>query len=438
MIKHLKKIENLVVLLVVVSAIAILAFNTILREFTIHPGDQWHTMTSDDRSEGGNSAAADRSTHTEFSYTYKIKDGKTNAFAALMIRPAQEERVLDWNWMESISITAYIEGQESGNYRFQLRNRDEKFYVPDDSVSLRYNEVGLKLTNKPTTQTISRDKFIVAGWWVERYSVPLEYSTPSFDNIGWVELITGNVPNRGDCQVVIDEIKISGHWIPTSLFYRGILGMWLGFGSLVALSQIIGLRKRLMQSESMELRLQRQKAELAELATLDPLTQLFNRRGMRPHATLAMRELRQTGKSFSLIMFDIDNFKKLNDQNGHSYGDEILQHVALVVSESLTENDPAARWGGEEFVVICNDSNLDRATRLAENIRQRVESDIQITCSFGVCEVGAESEFSEALDLVDECLYRAKQDGKNCVKTATCVGPTNSQPAALIQDSGNF
>jgi diguanylate cyclase (GGDEF)-like protein len=151
-----------------------------------------------------------------------------------------------------------------------------------------------------------------------------------------------------------------------------------------------------------------------------------------------MRELRQTGKSFSLIMFDIDNFKKLNDQNGHSYGDEILQHVALVVSESLTENDSAARWGGEEFVVICNDSNLDRATRLAENIRQRVESDIQITCSFGVCEVGAESEFSEALDLVDECLYRAKQDGKNCVKTATCVGPTNNQPAALIQDSGNF
>lgn len=438
MFKKLTKIENLVIALVVISAVATAVYQSNPRDYTIRPNADWKTITVDDQTNGGNSSAIDESTDSEFAYRYHIRNGAANAFAILMLRPTEEDTLFDWRWMESISITAYIEGKESDNYRLILRNREEKSFMAGDSLSQKFNLACLKLTNRPTTQTITSDKFYVPSWWTELMSIPPEDSTPRFDSIEWIEFNTASVAEQGECRVVIEEIKISGRWISASLFYKSMFGMWLCFGSLVACSQIVGLRKKLAESETMELSLQRQTAKLARIATLDPLTQLFNRRGMRPHATLAMRELRKTGKSFGLIMFDIDNFKNLNDQNGHSYGDKVLRHVALVVAESLKEDEPASRWGGEEFVIICRDGNLQRATALAERIRQRIENDIQITCSFGVCEVGPGSEFSEALDLVDECLYQAKQDGKNCVKTATCVGPNNHKTPVFINAAANI
>ena len=437
MLKTLVKIENLIVALVAISAIAIAVYQMNPREYSIRPSGTWKTSAVNDQINGGNSSAADESTGSEFAFRHTVRAGIANPFAILVLRPNEADTLFDWGWMETISITAYIEGRESDNYRLLLRNRENEFFVAEDDLSQRYNQASLKLTNRRTTQTISRNAFYVPGWWIERMSIPPENSSPRFNGVEWIELYTASVAEQSEGRVVIEEIKISGKWISASLFYKSMFGMWLCFGNLVACSQIAGLRKRLMQSKTIELSLQRKTAELAHIATLDPLTQLFNRRGMRPHATLAMRELRQTGKSFSLIMLDIDNFKSLNDQNGHSYGDKVLKHVALVVSESLTEDSHAARWGGEEFVIICRDNNLKSATDLAEHIRQRIEHDIQITCSFGVCEVGPESEFSEALDLVDECLYQAKQDGKNCVKTATCIGPSSSTPA-LIEDNANF
>ena len=417
MFKHLKKIENLIVLLVAVSAIAIFFYKFVPREFTIRPGSDWKTSTADDRYEGGNSLATDLSSDVNFSYSYDIRPGRTNPFTALLIEPTQEQQ-FDLSWMECVSITAHMVGEGSGHYRFQVRNRDEKFIVPGDNVSPRYNEVCLKLTNQPTTQTIYLDKFHVPTWWIERMAVPMEDSTPRFDNVQGIELNTSKLTNEGECQMIVSEIKFSGRWISASLFYKSMLAIWLGFGSLVALSQIIGLRRSLMQSKSIELSLQRQASELTQLATHDPLTQLYNRLGMRTHVTAAMKDLRQTENAFSLIMFDIDNFKTLNDQHGHSYGDNVLQQVALVVKESLTENTPLSRWGGEEFLTICKGCKLDRASALAQRLRKKIEEEAKVTCSFGVCEVRPEFEFSEALELVDDCLYQAKNAGRNCVKVA--------------------
>lgn len=426
MIKKLLKIENLIILLVAVSAIAIAVYQWIPREYSIRPGDSWKTLAVADKYECGNSNAIDESNDSEFAYRYNIHEGNKNPFALLFFHPAEGDKLFDWRWMETISITAYIEGKERENYRLHLRNREEELFSPDENISRKYNQASLQLTNRPTTQTVSLDQFSVPGWWLEQVKMTPENVTPCFDNIEWVEFNTANVPTLGKCRVVIQEIKISGKWISGSLFYKSMLGLWLGFGSLVALSQIVLLRKELTKSASIELSLQRQKAELAEIAILDPLTQLFNRRGLRSHSTSAMKELRKTGKTFSLIMFDIDDFKSINDENGHSYGDQILQRVAVIVSETVTSNDPAARWGGEEFLMVCKDSELQRACTLAEEIREKIEREVEITCSFGVCEVGPDLEFGEALDLADECLYLAKRSGKNCIKTPSSVSQTQT------------
>ena len=432
MFRHLKKIENLIVMLVVISAIAVVMYQTTPREYTIRPSAGWKTFTTNDQKEGGSSTAIDESTDSEFAYRYEIRQGSVNPYASLIITPTLDDQLLDLRWMETVSITAHIEGSESEKFRLQVRNRDKEFFSPDDSITRRFNEVVFSLTDYPTTKTISLDKFCVPSWWLERMSVPLEKSMPTFDNVESIQLVTGSLTVEGECRVIIDEIKFSGQGISSKVFYRSMFGIWLCFGSLVAWGQIIGLQKRLTKSQKMELNLQRQAAELTQMATLDPLTQLFNRRGLRSHSKLAMRDLRKAGKAFCLIMFDIDNFKSLNDQNGHSYGDTVLKQVALVVSEVLSANDPVARWGGEEFLVICRNSKLNRASCLAEQIRRRIEREVRITCRFGVCEVDPESEFGDALELVDDCLFQAKRSGKNCIKV---VATSFAQAAGPIEDA---
>lgn len=435
MFKTIQKIENLMFILVAISAIAVLAYRMTPREYTIRPDAGWTTFTTNDQQLGGQSVAVDESTKTEFSFRYDIRAGKVNPYASLVVLPEKEHQRFDFQWMESVSITARLVGKESEHFRLQVRNCDKEFFSPENNTSRRFNEVAFKLTNSPATKTISLDNFYVPGWWIEKMSVPLEKSLPMFDNVQSIQLVTGHLAEEGECRVIIDEIKFSGQWVSSHVFYRSMFGVWLCFGVFVALSQIVGLRKKLTRSETVELNLQRQTAELAQMATLDPLTQLFNRLGLRSHITLALRDLRQAGKAFCVIMFDIDNFKMLNDQNGHSHGDKVLQHVALIVTEVLTANDPVARWGGEEFLVVCRNSKVDRAINLAEQIRRRIEREAKITCSFGVCEVSGEAEFSDALDLVDQCLYLAKHSGKNCVKTTSTVSPLAAPVEEAITDS---
>ena len=413
-----KKLENLIVLLVAISVVAIVMYKFVPRQLTIRPDSGWSTRAADDRVEAGNSISLDLTDNSQFAFSYNIREGKTNPFAALLMLPPQDALV-NLTWMETVTITAHTEGQKSGAYRLQLRNRDEEYYASDDHISLRYDEVCLTLTDQPTSQTIHIDNFYVPAWWIERMSVPLEDSRPKFDRVAGIELNTSNLTDGRECRAIISEIKFSGRWISASFFYKSMLAMWLCFGGLVALSQIIGLRKSLTQSKEKQLNLQHRAAKLEDLATLDPLTQLYNRRGMRTHASHAMQDAKQLGNNFSLIMFDIDNFKTLNDQHGHSYGDDVLQQVAWVAKENLTEDAALSRWGGEEFLMICKGCELDRASELAQQLRKKVEEEVKVTCSFGVCEVSPESEFSEALDLVDDCLYQAKSAGKNCVKIAT-------------------
>jgi diguanylate cyclase (GGDEF)-like protein len=246
-------------------------------------------------------------------------------------------------------------------------------------------------------------------------------------------LSTNELPKNGERRVVIQEISISCPYVSDIAFQKFMLFTWLGIGVLLGISQVVGLHKKLTRSKTEQLSLQRQTdelAELAQMANVDPLTQILNRRGMRDHVSCVMRELEQFGQPFSLIMFDIDNFKMINDKNGHARGDEILELVAFAVSDSLGDKEIVARWGGEEFLVLCRDSTLKDSTQLAQELRLRIEQDVDITCSFGVYEATAGQEFHEMLEYADKCLYQAKQTGKNRVVSCQSHSATNGSKFA--------
>lgn len=156
---------------------------------------------------------------------------------------------------------------------------------------------------------------------------------------------------------------------------------------------------------------------LTEMAVTDDLTQICNRRALIAYLGAGMLTARRTDTPLSVAMFDIDNFKSINDSRGHAYGDRILIDVAAIIKKNAKASNLAGRYGGEEFLVIFPNSDLPKALKISEQIRQSIEShvfagDVKITISGGVVLYNDE-DLVELIDLADKKLYEAKKKGKN-------------------------
>ena len=166
--------------------------------------------------------------------------------------------------------------------------------------------------------------------------------------------------------------------------------------------------------------LQTAKEKLEILATIDRLTQLHNRAFGEDALLHENQRYSRTGTEYSVILLDIDHFKKINDHYGHVTGDRVLQQLATILKDHTRKTDTTSRWGGEEFLIICPDTKITGATRLAETIRSNVESSDfgfsnPVTCSFGVTQSRTGEKTNQLLVRVDKALYQAKHKGRNCV-----------------------
>lgn len=158
---------------------------------------------------------------------------------------------------------------------------------------------------------------------------------------------------------------------------------------------------------------------LLKMATTDPLTGIGNRR-LFEEIFQAYQKHEQENSLF-LLLFDVDNFKSINDTFGHNVGDSVLRELAELVSHSIRRNDMFARWGGEEFIILQRYSDPTAVIKVAEQIRKKIdkhsfETIVHVTCSFGLTSVMADESLEAAFERADKALYRAKTDGKNCIR----------------------
>lgn len=163
--------------------------------------------------------------------------------------------------------------------------------------------------------------------------------------------------------------------------------------------------------------------ELEKLATTDKLTQVFNRIKFHEIMKKEMERAKRYGHSLSLIMFDIDHFKKVNDTYGHNVGDYVLQTLTQIVKERLREIDYLVRWGGEEFIIIAPETDIEKAEVLAERIRKGTENYVfdqvgAITISLGVAQLQKDDTEDTVIKRVDDAMYLAKQKGRNRVEVS--------------------
>lgn len=159
--------------------------------------------------------------------------------------------------------------------------------------------------------------------------------------------------------------------------------------------------------------------ELERLATIDALTGIFNRHRFNQALAHELTTASRYGAALTLLMFDIDNFKEVNDQDGHEKGDRLLRHVVRMAQGSLRKSDIFARWGGDEFMILSPHTGMQEAERLAERLRTRVEHESfqgrSVTISLGLTEYLPGESSRALLKRVDKALYEAKQAGRNCV-----------------------
>ena len=201
-----------------------------------------------------------------------------------------------------------------------------------------------------------------------------------------------------------------GEIVATTIFFENI---WTGLFIIADVSD------RVVN----EFKLLKEKDVFKELSELDGLTDIPNRRSFDAKLEDYLSNTLLKNFKFSLIMFDIDHFKEINDTFGHQAGDAVLSELASLIKDNIRKDDFFARFGGEEFMIISNNIGVSRAVELAGKLRLAIEahgfsSKINVKCSFGVTAYRHGDTADTIIKRTDDALYQAKENGRNGVKSA--------------------
>lgn len=199
--------------------------------------------------------------------------------------------------------------------------------------------------------------------------------------------------------------------------------------------ELLARVKSMLRIKELQDNLYRLINHLELISTIDELTQVANRRSFNETFRIEFERCKRYKHDLTLIIFDIDKFKRINDTYGHPYGDHVLKEVVVAVKNTIRKVDFFARYGGEEFVVLCPSTSADNGCILAEKLRRAIESTrferehelIPVTISLGVAAFHESSPLT-AEDLIrmsDEALYNAKKGGRNRVCKWETEAPTS-------------
>lgn len=276
--------------------------------------------------------------------------------------------------------------------------------------------------------SLSLNNFSVPSWWIFSHSDVADNGLRNLENVIKIRIVSGDSTVERVVNVGVRNIVLKGKWIQSDQLYLSLLIFWIMAIVTDLLLSLDSTRKAYInkskESSSLKklndfLAIERDKFET--MAKRDPLTGCANRAGVRDFISFQLDKMTSKHYRCSLIVLDIDHFKDINDNHGHDIGDEVLEKIAKLLKSSLREQDMIARWGGEEFLVICPNTPKQGAVQLADNLRIAIsESSFidgkQITCSFGVSAL-KRGDFEKSFKQADAALYQAKLLGRNCVQS---------------------
>jgi len=340
----------------------------------------------------------------------------------------------DLSHYHKINLFVEYEGT-APKMRLFARNYSTAYTNPTDTNSSKYNAIYIATRDLNREITLDVREFVVAEWWLIAYNISRENSFPEFDNVVNLGIDFSDSMTVGNHDVRVKKIEFVGEWISRESWYLIILSLWLAIVFINTVRNLNTLRVQKIQQEKVIQKLNKSNRDLADesdrfkrLSTVDPLTGLYNRFGLDQIVNTLMEsenEIHRGTATFSIVLLDIDYFKRVNDHRGHDVGDRVLQDMADILRKSLRPGDYVGRWGGEEFLVILPFTDHGMAVALAEKTRILVSQHIfepdkplAITVSAGISTLIGGESFADLFKRADAALYQAKRSGRNCCISA--------------------
>lgn len=271
------------------------------------------------------------------------------------------------------------------------------------------------------------NQFSVPSWWILLHEATGNAAQANLNNVIELTIATGDSLDIRNVEILLKRATVTGKWLAANSLYLMLVIIWAMIITLHAGFRVYQLANQLQLKRNQNALLEDlnhflsiQKNEFEKLSKTDPLTGLSNRAGTRD-----LFEQLQSEQStvFSLIMFDIDNFKEVNDIHGHQLGDEILKELSNLVANLVRDTDHVARWGGEEFIIIVPETDAKGAAIMADHLRSKIAAQtfnggLSVTCSFGLAEFKKQGKNSiqKMFEAADAALYKAKEGGRNRVE----------------------
>ncbi|HNY29267.1 MAG TPA: GGDEF domain-containing protein [Fibrobacteria bacterium] len=391
------------------------------RTVVLDVGDKIAVVSSvDDHSENGTSVCEAHEDSRGWWLQYDVRQGTNWSFCGLNLAFRKDGVPISLDWSNFDSLVIHMVEINGPNVRFQVQIKvDDRRLLKETGIqSMKYlSMIGVPNGTRNSHATMTLDRFVVPTWWAGRFGVPSRNLDPIRKEVREIEFMTSaDQIVLGTGSFGIQSLELRGKWIRQEALFKLLFAAWLAY-------VVGGLAIRLYKSLVSIRNLQRQATRLQELAERDPLTLLHNRRGLENHLkAITERAIDPTNPVIGVMMIDLDHFKSVNDTLGHDAGDDILRNLARIIQEDMRPNNLAARWGGEEFILLLPGIPPDRVLPAAEGLRCRVESDLHcqnlhVTASIGVAH-GRIDDFDTLVKRADEALYRAKTSGRNRVETA--------------------
>lgn len=328
---------------------------------------------------------------------------------------------IDLSHYNTFEVHASYQNISPLGMRFQIRNYSAAYSQVSLPESWKYT--GLEYFSLEESPVIIPLKSLqVATWWLLEQKIPIAQSAPELDNVMILELSTGSKIMPGKYQIILEKIVFQGKRYSTEQIYGSIIILWVSATLFLFFYHLTQSRNKLGKAHKKSLELKRlnkllnvQTQELKDQAERDPLTGALNREGIK---AIFIEDLPQ----LSIAFIDIDHFKLVNDVHGHAVGDDVLCKFSALLSKNSRDTDFLARWGGEEFLLVCPNTTLAKTRALAEALRGLIETyqwpnGIKLTSSFGVAQQGKES-VTDFIARADKALYSAKAQGRNKVVTS--------------------
>ncbi|MEW6368673.1 MAG: diguanylate cyclase [Acidobacteriota bacterium] len=250
-----------------------------------------------------------------------------------------------------------------------------------------------------------------------------DFSVETFEKVSSLQAELEAEKREREVELLRKESTINALEVRRQRLWLGLVVSGLVFTT--ALSGVLYNFYRLKRRSSAELGVAYKR--VAELAQKDELTGLLNRRSATERLQLEVVRSRRTQRPFSIVLLDVDNFKKINDQHGHPCGDAVLRSLAGLLTSGVRAEDMVARWGGEEFLMLLPETPRDGAMVLAEKLRSTVADhtlnhdgrEVRFTVTMGVSVYDHLASLDDCVRGADQALYAGKRSGKNVVVAAT-------------------